>query len=255
MGLEIAVRFAKPVPMAEVDEILSGIEGLVPNGDQGLRWENEDLEGFFTIDYVEPAKQKKRKPRLEGLDITVPWGGPTEEITLLAQILDSLAEKWGNLTASSETAGYLNAGEFGRLEPAWHQANVEALVAYANQDVVTIRHRRERFDDDDPSRIEVLDATQMSVEPDQREAFQANCAMRVAQAFQRCGEHKLAIVTAHRVLESRPKEPYAHILLGTSFSALGDNGTARKVYERTIELDPEGQYADYARAMVESLGG
>jgi tetratricopeptide (TPR) repeat protein len=258
MGLEVAVRFTKPPLQSEVEKQLSAVEGMVANGDRGYRWENEEIDGFFTIDLVPLEKRGllgKGKPKLAGLDITVPWGGPAEEIELLAQILDALAEK-SDLTGTSPVVGTpMSKGGFGALEPAWHRANVEALIAYANQDEMSIRHRRERSDDDDPERVEILDATQMSVDSDQREVYQANCGMRVAQAFQRCGEHKLAIVTAHRVIQRVPDESFAHILLGISFNALGDNDTAIRVYQRAIDVRPDGQNVDYAKSMIEQLGG
>lgn len=258
MGLEISVRFSKPPLQSEVEAELLAVEGMQPNGVRGLRWENEDLEGFFTVDYVPLEKRGllgKGKPKLAGLEINVPWGGPTEEIQLLAQVLDSLAAKF-ELSATSPVMGApMSAGDFGALESAWHRANVEALVSYANQDEMTVRHRRERFDDADPARVEMLDATRMSVDAAQRAAHQANCAMRVAQAFQRCNEHKLAIVTAHRVAQRLPEESFAHILLGISFAALGDSDTAIKAYQHAIDIRPDGQNVDYARAMIESLGG
>jgi tetratricopeptide (TPR) repeat protein len=253
MGLELELRFAKPVLKADVEAELEAIEGIVANGDRGVRWENDELEGFFTVDHVEPEKQKKRKPKLEGLDINVPWGGPTEEIGLLTQILEALAAKFECTVTTPLQSTPMSAGGFAVLESVWHRSNVQNLIAWANQDDMSLRTRRERFDDDDPARVEIADASRLSVEPDQREAYQCNCAMRVAQALQRCGEHKLAIVTAHRVLDRLPKETFAHVLLGISFAALGDSDTARTVYQRACDIDPVGQYANYAQTMLEQL--
>jgi tetratricopeptide (TPR) repeat protein len=257
MGLELAVRFtSKKLPLqSEVEDQLAGIEGLQINGARGYRWENEELEGFFTIDFIEPGKQKAKKPRLEGLDITVPSGGPEEEIDLIVQLLDTLASQFEMTVSSPSLNGELTAGGFGAIEPAWRQENIRMLIATANQDEMSVRHRREHVDEDDPGRVEMLDATRMSVDTDQLPIYRGNCAMRIAQAFQRCGEHKLAIVTAHRVVQSLPEEAFAHILLGISFSSLGDNDTAVKVYQRAIDIDPEGQNADYAKAMIDSLAG
>jgi tetratricopeptide (TPR) repeat protein len=254
MGLEVALRFVKPPLKAEIADLLGSVEGTRPNGERGLRWENEELEGFFTIDWVEPVKNSKRKPKVEGVDIHVPWGGPSEEIQMLVSLLDSLAGTHDAIVTSSVSQGQIGAGQFDAIPPAWHQANVEALVRCANQSEMSIRQRRERFDEDDTDRVEVIDASQLSVDPDQREIYQCNCALRIAQALQRCGEHKLAIVTSHRVIERLPEDQFAHVLLGISFSSLGDNETARQVYKRAIDIDPDGQYADYAQAMLESVG-
>jgi tetratricopeptide (TPR) repeat protein len=255
MALEIAVRFGKPPQQSDIEAELQSVEGMRPNGSRGFRWESDEIEGFFTIDYVEPAKQRKKKPKADGLDIRVPWGGATEEITFLIQVLETLAAKGWDVSVTSPSLQGELKDSFLPIESAWHSANVEALIGFANQDEMSIRHRRERFEDDDPARVEVLDATRMSVESDQRDIYQGNCAMRVAQAFQRCGEHKLAVVTAHRVVQLLPDESFAHILLGISFGALGDSETAIKCYHKAIDVNPEGQNVDYAKAMIESLGG
>lgn len=255
MGLEIIVSFEKPPLQSEVLEELSAVQGVQDNGDRGVRWENEDIEGFFTIDFVEPAKQKKKKPKVAGLEIKVPWGGPTEEVTLVVQILDLLADKFPLEATTPLIDGPLTAGSFSQIEQAWQRANLEALVGYANTDDASIRARQERHINDDPARIEIFDAHVMGIESDQREAYRNNCALRVAQAFQRCGEHRLAIVTAHKVLERNPKEAFAMILLGLSFSALQDNETALTVFKRVLEVQPSGSNADYAQNMIDSLGG
>lgn len=255
MGLEIAVRFGKPPLQSDVEAELQSVEGMRPNGSRGFRWESDEFEGFFTIDFVAPEKQKKKKPKAAGLDVRVPWGGPSEEITLLIQVIESLAGKGWDMSATSPSLEGELRESFLPIESGWRRANVEALIGFANQDEMSIRHRRERFDDADPARVEVLDATRMSVESDQRVIYQGNCAMRVAQAFQRCGEHRLAIVTAHRVIQILPDESFAHILLGISFGALGDSETAIKCYRKAIDVNPEGQNVDYAKAMIESLGG
>jgi len=254
MGLELAIRFNKAVLKDDVEQTLATIEGLIINGERGYRWENEELEGFFTVDLVEPAKQKKKKPKLEGVDINVPWGGPTEEIAVVEQIVQALAAL-EDISVESPQIGEVEYGSYGQIDSLWHGANVQALVGFANQDGLNIRHLQSGADSSDHSRVEMLDATRLSVDRDQQRVYQINCGMRVAQAFQRCGEHKLAIVAAHRVIEEMPDESFAHILLGISFSALGDRDTAVKTYQRAIHVNPDGDNVEYAQAMIESLGG
>ncbi len=257
MGFELAVRFAKPQPQSDVATELRETEGILDNGQRGQRWENAELEGFFLIDCV-PAKKGgllgRGKPKLAGIDITVPWGGPAEEIDLLTQMLELLAAKFDLTVTSPQLTGGLSAGEFDALGSAWHGPNVQALTAHANTEGAGIRHRQENFDEDDPERVEMLDAIVTTVDADQRDIHQANCAMHIAQGFQRCGEHHLAILAAHRIAELRPEEPFARILLGISFAALEDNDTATKVFQAALALAPDGPNADYAQAMLDQLG-
>jgi tetratricopeptide (TPR) repeat protein len=69
------------------------------------------------------------------------------------------------------------------------------------------------------------------------------------------GETPVAIEMAERALEAEPEFAPAYFNLGVFHAAQGDNAQAFAAFERSIELDPDGQQTnrDYAVQQVEAL--
>ncbi len=77
--------------------------------------------------------------------------------------------------------------------------------------------------------------------------------MPLRPATSRHGGLKKAVTAYDRLVKADPSNTTALIQLGQAAANAGENETAIDAFERYLELDPEGAYAEPAKRELENL--